>query len=134
MAKTLTAGGGRKDPAVAAFLDALDHPLKKEIVAARTLILGVDPAIGEGVKWNAPSFRTVDYFSTMHLRSRDALQIVFHRDAKAKAARKMDVPDPAGIVKWLAPDRCLVTVGAGKTFTANRAALKDIVRAWIDQL
>lgn len=126
--------GGQKDPAVAAFLDALDHPLKKEVVAARRIILGVDSTIHEGVKWNAPSFRTVDYFATMHLRSTDQLQMVFHRGAKAKATKAMDIPDPHGMLKWLAVDRCLVTLGAGKAFTQRRAALADIVRAWIDQL
>jgi len=132
--KAIDDDGAQEDAAVVAFLQALDHPLKKEIVAARALILGVDPAIREGVKWNAPSYRTTDYFATTHLRSTDALQLVFHRGAKAKAARAMEVPDPHGMLKWLAPDRCLVTVGAGKVFTERRAALADIVRAWIDQL
>ncbi len=132
--KSIADDGAQEDPAVVAFIKALDHPLKKEIVATRKLILGVDPFIREGVKWNAPSCRTTDYFATTHLRSTDALQLVFHRGAKAKAALKMEIPDPHDMVKWLAPDRCLVTVGAGKTFTQHRAALEDIVRAWIAQL
>lgn len=126
--------GGQTDPAVVALIAALDHPLKKEIAAARKLILGVDPSIREGVKWNAPSFRTADYFATIHLRSTETLQLVFHRGAKAKVAKKMDVPDPHGMMNWRAPDRCVVTVGAGKVFTQRRDALAAIVQAWIAQL
>ena len=132
--KTAADGGAQEDAAVAAFLAALDHPLKKEIVAARQVVLGADASIREGVKWNAPSFRTSDYFATLHLRTTDQLQMVFHRGAKAKAAKTMEIPDPNGLMKWLAPDRCLVSLGKGKDFTANRAALADIVQAWIAQV
>ena len=41
------------------------------------------------------------------------------------------IADPSGLMKWLAPDRCLVTVGAGKEIPANQAALHAIVRQWI---
>lgn len=36
-------------------MNALDHPRKPEIAALRALIRGLDPALNEGVKWNAPS-------------------------------------------------------------------------------
>src|SRR5262245_41223578 len=56
------------DPAVIAFLRELDHPLKQEVEAVRQIILGVSPEIREGIKWNAPSFRTTEYFATLNLR------------------------------------------------------------------
>lgn len=120
-----------EDPDVAALLRDLDHPLTTEILAVRKIILGADPSIAEGVKWNSASFRTADYFATVHLHSKAAVQLVFHRGAKAKAAKKMDIPDPEGMLKWLAPDRCLVTVGAGKDVAARKTALEVVVRAWI---
>lgn len=132
--KPVADDGAQEDAAVIAFLAALDHPLEKEIVAARKIALGADASIREGVKWNAPSFRTSDYFATMHLRTTDQLQMVFHRGAKVKAAKAMEIPDPNGLMKWLAPDRCLVSLGKGKAFTGNRAALEAIVRAWIQQI
>lgn len=124
----------QEDPAVVALIAALDHPLKKEIAAARRLILDVDPSIREAVKWNAPSFRTADYFATIHLRSTATLQLVFHRGAKAKVAKTMEISDPHGMMNWRAPDRCVVTVGAGQVFTQRREALEMIVREWIRQL
>jgi hypothetical protein len=45
-----------KDPAVSTLLKALEHPMKREIAAARLTILGAAAGVSEGVKWNAPSF------------------------------------------------------------------------------
>ena len=121
---------------VEAFLEELDHPLKKDIAEVRQIILGALPAIREGIKWNGPSFKlaeAADYFATMNLRSQDAVQLIFHRGAKVKdnSTKQVKLTDPAGLVKWLATDRCLVTVGAGKDIAKNRAALEGIVREWV---
>jgi hypothetical protein len=125
----------KSDPAVGAFLRDLDHPLKREIERVREIVLGASPEIREGVKWNAPSFRTTEFFATIHLRSTDRVQVVFHHGAKAKdGATKVDLPDPEGLVKWLSTDRCLVTFGAGPQIAKRRAALEAIVRAWIRQM
>src|SRR5262245_30366184 len=123
------------DPAVVEFLRELEHPLKKEIEAIRQIILGVSPTIREGIKWNSVSFRTTEFFATIHLRSRDRVQLVFHMGAKVKDnSTNMQIADPGGLIQWLAGDRCLVTLGAGKDIQANRAALETIVREWIRQM
>jgi hypothetical protein len=126
------------DPAVSAFLQELDHPLKREIEAVRQIILGVSPEIREGIKWNAPSFRTTDYFATLNLRAKDGkdrVWLILHRGAKAKDnTRNMQIADPAGLLEWLANDRCLVTFGDSKDIRAKRAALQAIVREWIRQI
>jgi hypothetical protein len=120
---------------VSAYMKALDHPLKKDIEAVRKAILAVDSKIAEGVKWYAPSFRVEDYFATVNLRSMDAVQLVFHRGAKVKMdGKKLKIDDPNGLVKWLSDDRCLVTLGAGKTAKANMPAFKAIVAQWVAQL
>ena len=78
------------------------------------------------------SFCTTDWFATVNWRYRDGVQLVFHKGAKVKDnSVKMQIADPAGLIRWLATDRCLVTVGAGKEFAKNRKALLAIVRAWI---
>lgn len=114
---------------VGAFMAGFDHSLKNEITDVRRIICGVSPAIREGIKWNAPSFRTSEYFATIHLRSRDKIQIVFHLGAKVRGdVQSMVIADPGGLIKWLAKDRCLVTVG---NVAANKDALREIVRQWI---
>jgi uncharacterized protein YdhG (YjbR/CyaY superfamily) len=125
------AGGG--DAAVAAYLRALEHPLKQEIEAVRRIILGVSPTIQEGIKWNAPSFRTnEDFFATFNMRAREGVQLVFHRGAKARDNEKaLKIADPKGLMRWLASDRALVTLGKGRDVPANRGAFEAIVRAWL---
>jgi len=131
-------GHSQTDPAVIAYLRELDHPLKKEIEAVRRIILGVSPEIREGIKWNAPSFRTKDYFATLNLRAKDGkdrVWLILHAGAKVKDNTKgMQIADPAGLLQWLAKDRCLVTLADVKDIQAKRAALEAIVRAWIRQL
>ena len=122
------------DPAVIAFLRELDHPLKKEIESVRQIILGVSPTIREGIKWNSPSFRTSEYFATLNLRE-GRVWLILHTGAKVKdIAMKGRIADPAGLLKWLAKNRCLVTFRDGKDIQAKRAALHAIVREWIRQL
>lgn len=126
----------RNDAAVEAYLKALDHPLKKEIAAVRLIMLGVSPKISEGIKWNVPSFFAVsDWFATFNVRSKDRVELIFHFGAKAKGISAQDkIADPAGLLKWLAKDRAMVTLGAGRDIAANRKAFEALVRAWIKLL
>jgi len=130
-------GDSQTDPAVDAFMRELDHPRKNEIEAVRRIIPGVSPEIREGIKWNSPSFRTTDYFATVNLRAKDGetrVWLILHTGAKKKAAKELKIADPAGLMQWLAPDRCLVTFADGKDIQARRAALETIIREWIGQL
>jgi len=125
----------KKAPASAedagAFMAALDHPLKADIEAVRKLILAASPEIAEGVKWNSLSFRHTDWFATVNLRAKDVIQLVMHTGAKAKDNPDFDIPDESGLLLWLAKDRALATLGAGKTLKANAKAFAAIVKAWI---
>jgi hypothetical protein len=128
-------GSSQRDAAVDAYFAGLDHPLKRDYEAARTILLGVSPEIRDGIKWNGPSFRTHEWFATLFVRSRDAVQFIFHCGPKAKdGATKMDVPDPDGLIRWVSTNRCFVTLGAGPEIAKRRAAFESIVRAWIRQM
>jgi hypothetical protein len=69
----------------------------------------------------------------MHLRATDGVQLIFHTGAKVKGTAKtgVEVAAPAGLLKWLAKDRCLVSLGSGKALEANLPALEALVREWI---
>lgn len=116
---------------VEAFLAALDHPFKAEILALRRVVLAVDPAIGEGIKWNAPSFRTTDDFATFHLRARGGVQIILHHGAKSRAAPVHAIEDPTGLLEWLGPDRASVKFRDGAEVEARREAFTALLRRWI---
>lgn len=124
------------DSDVDEFLRDLDHPMKAAIATVRRFILDAAPGIADGIKWNAPSFRTSEWFATFNLRARDRVQLIFHFGAKSKDGTKqgLRIPDPDGMVEWLASDRAMVTVGAGKEIAARRKALQDLVRAWLAHL
>lgn len=130
------AAASNTDPAVDAYMRGLRHPLKSDMEAVRRVILGVSSEIREGIKWNAPSFRTQEWFATFNLRCKDSVQLVFHLGAKVKdnSTQGRRIADPAGLIRWLAKERFMVTVGAGKEIQAHRAALAAIVRAWIRRL
>jgi hypothetical protein len=130
---TVEGDGSQVDPAVVAFLRELEHPLKREIEAVRQLILDADPSIREGIKWNAPSFRTTDYFATFQLRTQDRIRLILHMGAKVKATATtgVKVADPAGLLEWLAKDRCLVTLHGGADVQAKGPALQALLREWI---
>jgi hypothetical protein len=123
----------KADPDVAAFLRDLDHPEKRGILAVRKTILGVAPAIREGIKWKVPSFRTTEWFATFNVRAKDRVELVLHRGAKTRNDLKkpMEIADPAGLLRWLGKDRALLTLGAGKEIAARRPALEAIVRDWL---
>ena len=70
--------------AVSAYMAALEHPHKALVEALRRAVLGADPAIAEGIKWNAPSFRTHEYFATTHLRTKDGVGLILHLGARPR--------------------------------------------------
>ena len=135
MARTGATHAGPTDTtqAVDAFMAALDHPMKPQLEAVRRAILSADPAIAEGVKWNAPSFRTGEYFATANLRGAAGLRIIFHLGARARAlpAGGVAVEDPQRLLEWLAPDRAMVAFTGEADVAARRDALVALVRAWI---
>ncbi len=126
----------RLSPEVTELLRTSKHPLLEEIDAVRRILLDASPEIREGIKWNAPSFRTTEWFATLNNpnnpRARNRVMLVLHTGAKAKGATARGrVADPSGLLEWLAEDRCIVTFKDEKDVEAKRAALEAIVRAWI---
>ncbi len=121
---------------VEAFLAALDHPLKPEILALRRIILGADPSIAEGIKWGAPSFRTFEYFATFHLRTQDAVQIILHVGGKKRdsSTARDTVADPASLLEWLGTDRATVKFTDLKDIKAKQTAFAEILRQWLKRL
>ncbi len=118
---------------VAAFLAAIDHAAKQEIVALRRIILDADASIAAGIKWNAPSFRTTEYFATFNLRAKEGTQLILHFGAKKNDITNTGVciPDPEGLLKWLAKDRATVSFCDMNDIVAKKSALVSLIRQWI---
>ena len=124
----------RFDPAVTALLNASKHPLRTEIDLLRMIILSADKSIVEGVKWNAASFRTTDWFATLngpkHVKEP---MIILHAGAKAKGLVLKDrIPDPEGMIKWLGNERGQIVLKDAAHINAKKGALKALVSTWIE--
>ena len=119
--------------AVEALLKLLVHPMKAEIQMLREAVLAADPAIKEGVKWNAPSFRVGEYFATTNLREKEGIGIILHLGAKVRDLKpgELEVEDPAALLTWLAKDRAMVRFSSGPDFQAKKAAFTTLVRSWV---
>lgn len=127
-------GGEEGCVAVDRFVEALAPPRRREVAALRAILLGVDPAISEEIKWNAPSFRTTEHFATMNLRSKGGLLLILHLGAKKAALPENTIADPQGLLKWLGPDRASIAFRDEDDVHAKRDALSSLVRQWMEHL
>ena len=121
---------------VETFLASLEHPFKPELLALRQLILGAAPGIAEGIKWNAPSFRTSEYFATFQLRAKDGVQVILHLGAKTRdtATSGIAISDPDALLEWLAKDRASVKFRDLKDIDARHSAFAKLIRQWIQHV
>jgi hypothetical protein len=120
--------------AVNGFMRKLDHPLKPVLEVIRSIILGADRRITEGIKWNAPSFYFNGWFSTANVRGRDSILIVFHQGAKVRGTADLKIKDPAGLLEWLGKDRAIARFSNLADIKARTAALKAVVSQWVKQM
>ncbi len=131
MARSKPARVEEDSAAVEAFLAGLAPTCRSEVEALRRIILGADAAIGEGIKWKVPSFRTTDYFATLHLRMKVGLGLILHLGAKVRDTPAVPVEDPEGLLTWLARDRALITFADLEEIQARQVALVALIRQWI---
>ena len=119
--------------AVDAFMATLEHPFKSGIERIRQAMLAADASVAEGIKWNAPSFRTSEYFSTTHLRAKQGVSLIFHLGAKVRdlPAGGVDIQAPHKLLTWLGKDRAMVAFGSAQELEDKQVALQALVRQWI---
>ena len=119
--------------AVDALMKSLHHPAEKEIQALRAAIMQVHPSIREGVKWNAPSFRTSEYFATTNLRTKGGVGVVLHFGAKVRsvAAGRDSIKDPQNLLKWVAKDRATAEFADMNDLATKKKAFQAVLRQWI---
>jgi hypothetical protein len=113
------------------FMVRLEHPHKAAIEELRAVLRGCDPSVAEGVKWNAPSFRTTGYFATTHLRAKSGVGIILHLGAKVRDGAALAIDDPDHRLAWLAKDRAMLSFAGLDDVRAAEPSLQHIVRQWI---
>jgi hypothetical protein len=116
--------------AVDQFMSELRHPFKAEIQAIRELALSLGGEVQEGIKWNAPSYRTSEYFATTNLRVKNGIGVILHLGAKVRD-ETVAIDDPQQLLTWLGSDRASVSFSGMEEFKAKRQAFKAILEQWI---
>lgn len=119
--------------AVNLFMQSLQHPHSGMIELLRPLFLSLSKDVAEGIKWNAPSFRTHEYFATINLREKQGLGIILHLGAKIKTLPEggVQIDDPQHLLKWLATDRTSVVLLDAEDFLKKESALRAVLLQWI---
>ncbi len=117
----------------ATLLTALEHPHKAAILAVRDVLCSLDPAVREGVKWNAPSYYTTEHFATFQLRHQDGVQMVLHLGARPRPGTGLreGIVHPSALLDWRGPDRATVTFTDLADVEAKRAAFEALLRQWL---
>lgn len=103
------------------FLRELNHPLKAEVEAVRSIIKSVNKDINEEVKWESPSFNYKgDYLVTFNLRDMKRVHLVFHNPLIPQVK--------SALLKGDYKDRRMVYFANMKDVKAKEVALKKVLR------
>lgn len=118
--------------AVDSWLGDLSPQARQAVDRLREIVRAADPGLEENIKWNAPSFsdRGLDRV-TLGLERRGGYRLVLHRGAAPADTAGFVFDDPAGVARWLSPDRGVATFGSLDHIEGAADALKDLVARWI---
>ncbi|WP_426167113.1 DUF1801 domain-containing protein [Sandarakinorhabdus sp. DWP1-3-1] len=118
--------------AVDAYIAGLDAPTAAVVTRLRTLAMTAAEGVTEHVKWNAPSFCVAgDDRITLGLERAGGVRMVLHRGAKVKDSAGFVFADPAGLARWPAVDRGVVTIRDAAALEAMAPALADVMARWL---
>ena len=124
---------------VDAYMDRLKHPLREVVEALRQIILRADPAIGEEIKWNAPTFFYTGemkpfnpkeykrYLVVFNLFRKDCIRLVLWRGARVK--------DTSGFLEGdYADGRRLAMFYSMRDAKSKKKALQAVVKQQLKHL
>lgn len=126
MAKKALAGKLTDAEKVKQYMDATDHPLKKEVEALRKIIKNADPRLGERIKWNAPSYYYKEDIVTFGPVRQGKVLLVFHHPFVVKVKSELLEGDYK--------DRRLVYFDSMSAIKHNKEELQRIIQEIIAQI
>ncbi|MEZ6035930.1 MAG: DUF1801 domain-containing protein [Planctomycetota bacterium] len=119
------------------FVAQFDGAAAEAIQTLRQVVHGAGARVVEGIKWNAPSFRTTEWFATMNLHPKqapDTVRLVLHAGAKASPDLRAVIDDPDGLLEWLGKERAIVSFAGAADVKAKQRALQAVLKQWLQQL
>jgi hypothetical protein len=108
------------------YIDAIDHPLKKEVEALRKIIRGANAKLSERIKWNAPSYYYIEDIVTFGPVRPGKVLLVFHHPFIVKVKSELLEGDY--------PGRRLVYLDSMKAVKASKTELERILNEIINSI
>ena len=108
------------------MMAALDHPLKSEVEALRSIIKLAGPDLGERWKWNAPSYHLGKYdMAAFNLHQKAFVQLVLVFPAG------LMIGDRRGLLEGDYKDRRVARFDSLADVEVKRPTLEAVVREWV---
>lgn len=104
---------------VAAHMEALDHPLKKDMEALMKVVQKADARLSERIKWNAPSYYYKEDIVTFGPLRTGKLFLVFHHPSIMNITSE--------ILEGDFKDRRLAYFNGNSDIKAKQAEVKRII-------
>lgn len=117
---------------VAAYIAGLDAQRGAMVGRLCDLARAAAPDVNERIKWNAPSFGPGgEDRITLGLEPKGGVRVVLHRGATAKTDASFRFADPAGLIRWAAPDRGVLSFQTLADIDVRQAETADIFTRWL---
>lgn len=126
MAAKKTANTATDAEKVQQHMNALNHPLKKEMETLREIIKNSSAKLNERIKWNAPSYYYIDDIVTFGPLRNDRLLLVFHHPFIVKL--------PSPLLEGDYKDRRLAYFNDSKAIKENKKEIERIIKAIIEMI
>ncbi len=119
---------------VSQFLEALNHPFRKEIDYVRQLILNANYELSENIKWNGPNYcyKGADRITMRVQPPKKALQLIFHRGVSKKTQPKDRlISFKSSLPSWKENDRAIISFGSLEEIKEGQIDLIEIINEWL---
>lgn len=123
-----------KAQTVEQLLTLLEHSQVDLINEVRAVIKHAEPALVEGVKWNAPSYALDgNDIITFNFRNYGAVALIFHTGPKGKDSKTGQrlFEDASGLVEWVADKRFVLKVADGRFLHDHATEITNLVQIWV---
>lgn len=106
------------------FMDKLEHPLREEMEAVRSIIMNANSKMEEDVKWGGPSFFYKEDLATFNPRIKNYVALIFHKGELLNI--KSDFLEAASKGKVYAKFYSMEQV------KENKELLEKMVNTWVE--